>query len=550
MKKTILILTTILLTFTSISQAPSWIWAKTSGGNNYDEGRAIAKDASGNIYVTGKFLSQSITFGSTVLTNNGNYDMFIVKYDPSGNVIWAKNFGGTGDESSTCINIDLNGNIYIGGWFYSPSVVFGSTTINISASNNSTDLFLAKLDPSGNVIWAKCAGGTVGEDITGITTDASGSVYVTGGFDSPSLSFGTFTLTSGGPGHQVFFIVKYDSTGNAVWGRTAGGISTDVGSGIATDASGNILVTGYFHSSTITFGTTTLTCQGFYNSFTVKYDNSGNVIWAKKSGGTGDDKAFKVCTDANSNVYVVGAFTSATGVFGNTTLTNASSAGNTGDLFIIKYDSSGNAIWAKSAGNTSNDFGINLNVDPNGNPYVIGWFSSTTIDFGTTTLTKSGPDDIFIAKYDTSGNALWAKNAGCDDYMDGNDILINAQGEVYVTGAFYCDTLDLGSISLANASANTRSDILTAKLTSTLGLDEINSDKQVTIYPNPFTMQTTIVFKEEQQNVTLKITGISGKEVRTVDFTGKEFVLEKGSMQPGIYFVEIGNNVSKKIILE
>jgi hypothetical protein len=547
MKKKLLILIVVFLPLSIFSQTPNWSWANSAGGNNYDVGNAIAKDASGNIYVTGKFLSSTISFGSTILINNGGSDIFIVKYSPSGSIIWAKNFGGVGDDESTCISIDADDNIFIGGWFFSTSISFGSYTLNEAVSNISTDLFIAKLDSSGNVVWAKSAGGTWEDVIMGITTDVLGNVYVTGSFNSQVISFGNVVLTSGGPGHKVFCIIKYDAFGNAQWGKKAGGISEDEGSGITSDAAGNVIATGYFHSPSIIFGSTTLNNFGFYNGFIVKYDNSGNVMWAKSVGGTGDDKAFKVCSDTNSNIYITGEFSSPNGVFGNTTLTNASNTGNTGDVFVVKYDSSGNAIWAKRAGDTSNDYGMNLNSDLNGNLFVIGWFTSSTINFDSTTLVRSGPDDVFIVKYDALGNAIWAKGFGCNDYVDGNDILITNQEEIYLTGAFYCDTIYLGSNALTNASSNYRSDILTAKLNSTVGLNEINYNRKIIIYPNPFALQTSINFGEEQKNTEIKIMDLLGKEIKTINFSGQQITLEKGTMQAGVYFLQATNK--KKIIL-
>ena len=559
MKKYILILIAQVLTSNAFSQSPDWGWAKSGAGTGNDYGNAIAKDANGGIYVTGKFVSPTITFGSTILTNNGNSDIFIVKYSSSGDVIWAKNFGGAMDESAASISIDANDNLYITGYFFSTSIAFGGFTVNEVVPNYSADLFIVKLNSSGNVLWAKSAGGVWDDSASGVTTDLNGNVYITGGFEGPVMSFGSFTLTGGGQGHSKFFIVKYDAAGNAQWGKTAGGTSTDEGSGITTDPSGNIIVTGYYHSPSITFGNTTLNNLGFYNSFITKYDNLGNVIWAKSVGGTGDDKAFKVCSDSNSNIYVIGAFYSQTGVFGNTTLTNASSTGNTGDLFVMKYDSSGTPLWSKSAGNTSNDYGINLNTDVSGNLFVIGWFSSTTITFGSTTLTKSGTDDIFIVKYDTLGNIIWAKNAGCNNsvgnnYMDGNDIVINAQGEVYITGSFYCDTITLGSNILTNASTNYGPDILTAKLNSSLGTNEISLTEKIIIYPNPFETKTSIDFEEEQENLNVKIIDVLGNEIKTMNFTGKQLTIEKGQMQSGIYFIQLidekKNVVTKKIIVQ
>jgi len=543
MNRSSLFIAALLFAFTSFSQTPNWEWAQSSGGNNYDTGNAIAMDAGGNVYVTGTYLSASTTFGSTVLTNNGNYDIFIVKYSPTGSVLWAKGFGGSNDESATCITVDVTGNVYIAGWFYSSSIAFGSATVNAVQSNISADLFVTKLDASGNVIWARSAGGVMEDDVQGITTDLAGNVYITGGFDSQSISFGTFTLTSSGPGHQVFFIVKYDSSGNAIWGKKAGGISTDTGSGVVTDVSGNVIVTGYYISPTIVFGTTTLTNQGSYDIFTVKYDPSGNVIWAKTAGGPGMDNVYNICLDNNSNIYLAGNYYSDSFTFGSSTVTNSSSA--TGNILLLKYDSAGNPIWIRSAGGPQNDFGISLDSDLNGNVTLFGWFSSPTMDFGNNIVTSSGPDDLFLVKYDPSGNDLWAINAGCSDYLDAGDIVINAEGESFITGAFYCESLTLGTSTVTNASANTRSDILTAKLNSTLGLDDMENNENLAVFPNPVSDVLTISLKPDVVT-SVEVYDAYGRKVISAD--GSTGELDVSFLPCGLYTIKVfsGNQQASK----
>ena len=194
------------------------------------------------------------------------------------------------------------------------------------------------------------------------------------------------------------------------WAKSAGGNNTNVEQRIATDANGNVLVTGVFNSPTITFGTVTLTTGSF---FIVKYDASGNVLWAKSAGEQSQCYSRSIATDANGNVLVIGHFTSPTITFGTTTLINTNAFS---DIFIVKYDANGNVLWAKSASGKTQDTGIGITTDANGNILVTGGFTSSTITFGITTLsnadTSLGGADIFIVKYDTNGNVLWAKSAG------------------------------------------------------------------------------------------------------------------------------------------
>ncbi|MEK7263262.1 MAG: SBBP repeat-containing protein [Bacteroidota bacterium] len=140
--------------------ARDWSWAKRARGGGYDYGKGIATDENGNCYVTGYFNSSTITFGSVMLTNtdnSGSSDMYLVKYDSSGNVLWANCAGGYSADYGNSIATDGNGNCYVTGYFWSPTITFGSVTL-INA-NSFSDMFVVKYDSNGNVVWAKRAGG-------------------------------------------------------------------------------------------------------------------------------------------------------------------------------------------------------------------------------------------------------------------------------------------------------------------------------------------------------------------------------------------------------
>ncbi|MEO8086805.1 MAG: T9SS type A sorting domain-containing protein [Bacteroidota bacterium] len=441
-----LILVLILIcTIEASAQVPSWLWATSPGGTSSSEarGNATSTDAGGNVLVTGRFNSPSITFGSTTLTNGGDFDFFVVKYSPSGNVEWATSAGGLAHDEGSGISTDANGNVFVTGYFDSPSITFGTTTLNNAGVR---DIFVVKYDSSGNVLWATSAGGTGSDAGYGITTDASGNVLVTGSFAIPSITFGNTTLTNAGS--LDIFVVKYDASGNVLWATRAGGTSSDVGIGISSDAGGNVAITGYFYSPSITFGNTTLTnaSVGQPDIFVVKYDTSGNMVWASSAGGTGMDLGIGVSTDAGGNVILTGWFSGSSITFGNSTLISAGSL----DIFVAKYDASGNVLWAISAGGTDEEEGGAISTDAAGNVVVTGFFYSPSITFSNITLTSAGLADIFIVKYDASGNVLWATSAGGTDDDDCRGISTDAGGNVFVTGIFYSPSITFGSTTLTN----------------------------------------------------------------------------------------------------
>jgi hypothetical protein len=225
MKKSILLFAVIsslcFLSTISYAQTPNWTWAKTAGGTSDDYSFSVAMDASGNTYVAGTFVSSTITFGTYTLTNAGICDMFVAKYDANGNVLWAKSEGGTAADEALSVAVDASGNIYMAGYFESPTITFGSyTLINTTTGSNLGDISLTKYDANGNVLWAKSAGGTQGDIAYSIAVDASGNTYMTGYFYSPILTIGSYTLTNAGIDDA--FLAKYDANGNVLWAESAG----------------------------------------------------------------------------------------------------------------------------------------------------------------------------------------------------------------------------------------------------------------------------------------------------------------------------------------
>lgn len=299
-----------------------------------------------------------------------------------------------------------------------------------------------------NWLWAKKGVATNNDWGNGIATDPGGNVYVTGFFSSASITFGSVTLINTSAGLPDIFVVKYDASGNALWAKNAGGTDDDRGNNVTLDASGNVYVTGYFKSSTCFFGSTTLSNAGALDVFVTKYDAGGNVIWAVRAGGTNDDGGTDVATDAGGAVYVTGGFRSALIAFGGDTLTN----GGSYDIFVTKYDSSGNALWARRAGGTGYDLSSGITTSAVGEIYVTGCFKNTAV-FGSLNLTSAGIEDVFVAKYDMGGNALWAKGFGGADYDYGRGISIDGGGNVSVTGEFASTSITFGSTVLSNPGA-------------------------------------------------------------------------------------------------
>ncbi len=525
-----------VINFEIQAQAPDFAWARRAGGTEGDAASRIAVDAGGNSYVTGIFRGTA-SFSTTELTSSGNADIFIAKYDASGNVLWAKQAGGPDIDASKNIEVDSSGNSYITGEFLG-SATFGSTTLN---SNGGYDAFIAKYDASGNMLWAKQSGGTSLEVGRGIAVDGSGNPYITGYFEGSAI-FGSTTLTSSGS-YDVF-IAKYDANGNFQWANRAGSSGDDFGRNVSVDDNGNSYITGTFRGLA-SFGSTTLTSSGLEDIFIARYDAAGNVLWAKKAGGTSKDAGNGIGVDGSGNPYITGEF-QGNATFGSILLT---STGSLPDIFIARYDASGNVLWAKSAGGSTNDFGRNIAVDDSGNSYITGEFEGSA-GFGSTTLTSSGGVDIFVAKYDASGNALWAKRAGGNLEERAAGIALDGSGSSYISGYFLGEA-GFGSTTITSSGA---SDIYTAKLSIVTGIPN-STGFHISTCPNPFASYLTVHLTTADP-ATATLTDLLGRQVHRQELipeaAGAAATLTPAHNLPsGAYLLRVhqGNTVRQVLVV-
>jgi hypothetical protein len=425
--------------------AQNFQWAKGIGGPFFDGSNVVALDASENVYTTGTFKG-TVDFdpgpGINNLTSLGVVDVFISKSDADGNFIWAKSFGGLNNQYGNAIGVDASGNVYVAG-LYIGTTDFdpGVGTYTLASVAGTSDAFVAKLDASGNFVWARSIGGAGYNCIYSLVLDNSGNVYTTGLYDGTvdfDPGIGTYPLTA--VASDDFFISKLDASGNFVWAKSMGGMGSEFAQSITLDVSGNIYTAGIYNSATCDFdpgpGVSTQNLIGGYDIFVSKLDVSGNFVWARSIGGVNQEQANCIKVDALGNVYTTG-FYNGTADFnpgaGTFTMTSTND-----DVFISKLDATGNFVWAKNIGGTGNESGFSITLDGSGNVYTCGRFDATT-DFdpgiGIYTLTSTGGYDSFISKLNTSGNFLWAKAISGSLNQIANCIAVSALENVYVTGS-------------------------------------------------------------------------------------------------------------------
>ncbi len=241
--------------------------------------------------------------------SNGGFDAFLSKFDSSGNFEWARTWGGSEREIGRGVAADGSGSVYVTGYFYY-TADFDPGGGDPHTSNGESDVFLSKFDTSGNFEWARTWGGSDRNDGFGVAADGSGNIYVTGEFkgEADFDPYGGDPHTSNG--YMDVFLSKFDSSGNFEWARTWGGSGTEYGNGIAADDSGSVYITGQFESSVDfdPSGIDHHTSNGYYDSFLSKFNSSGNFEWAWTWGGSNPDHGYGVATDGSGYVYTTGCF--------------------------------------------------------------------------------------------------------------------------------------------------------------------------------------------------------------------------------------------------
>jgi len=539
MKKALLVSLTILsccsINYSSYSQVPFWLWAKTGVGYGIDNASAVSTDAFGNVYVGGSFTSSPISFDSVTLNNRGCTDVFLVKYDANGNVLWAKDAGGTINDFTNAITIDASGNCYITGNYDSPTITFDTITLT---SGGGTDIYLAKYNPNGKVLWAKTMGAVGSYYARGLALDPSGNLYFTGYFNGAPMVFDSITLSNPG-----IFLTKYTPEGNVIWAKAPDSSKYSGAEGVAVDALGNSYITGYFNDRHLVFGNTTLINFGTLNIFLAKYDVDGNVQWAKSAEGPGYDYGEAVSLDAYGNCYIGGEFKFGGCKFGTINLTLSDTVNGTG-LFLAKYDPEGNALWAKNGVGSYNDMATSLKVDAAGHICQAGEFNDDTLIFGTTKIanTVAYYTDVYVVKYDANGNVLWGINAGGTD----SDLEEGMTVSIYIVGGFKSPFIDFGyntitNYGLWNAYVAKYSD-------GTVGMTNLSSAQSLSLYPNPAKDKCNVQCAKCYIK-SIEIFSLTGEKVYGGEFpAGAGDAVEVNLDFPaGVYFVRVTSDKSVEV---
>lgn len=394
------------------------LWAQRVGGTGLDWVNDIAIDPSGNVWATG-FYQGTVDFdagpGVANQTAVGAAGGFLLKLNSSGDFQWVGSIDSLNGESLAALAIDGSGNVFVTGQFngtgdFNPGVGTYNLTSQLNGGTSTFDAFLAKIDNSGNLIWAEAWGGNAlsfnGDVASDVAVDPAGNAVVLGTFlGAADLDPGPAVLNVTAVGTDDAYVSKIDANGNLAWGRVFFG-GTTFTHGVAVDAEGNVYSVGGLQSTTDFdpgAGVFNLAAaSGGVDAFISKLDTNGNFQWAVKQGGnTVSTEAYAIAVDDNGDIYTTGQFNTTTDFDPSFNSFSLTSIGST-DIYVSRLDSAGRFLGARQMGGAGLDRGraIALNIATD-DIYVAGQFNgSADFDPGPGSVTKisAGSDDIFLSK--------------------------------------------------------------------------------------------------------------------------------------------------------
>jgi hypothetical protein len=443
------------------------LWVQQAGGNTclLTTDQAPQPD----LFVAGAFAYPS-GWGVHSLLSAGNNDVFLARLDLSapGPVSESPKILSAPQNTGAATGVPLHLEVLVSGnsplsyrWFKNGrgvndfNRVYGSATarlnVNSVQTNDAgiytvviTNLYGATTSAVAEVTigpvsaasgpdwtWVRTIGGNRSDSASSMAADRTGNVYVAGVFGGTNV-IGTNVLIAP-PNAQNIFLAKYDALGLPVWARQAGNEKSDTSTSMAIDGADRILLAGYYTSSNITFGATTLynAKPGQKDGFVAQFGADGQAFWAIGFGGDGEDRCNGVAVDTDNNVYFVGDFGSQTFSLGPLLVTNAGGQ----DVLVAKLDARGNVLWARTAGYSGSHEGTAIAVNSNQHIYITGQIWGL-IRFGTNELDSHFDYDMFLAKYESSGQLSWARQMDCMGIIGPRDLALDRSGNPVVSGYF------------------------------------------------------------------------------------------------------------------
>ena len=432
------------------AQIPHIEWSTYYGGTALDGFRDLTTDDLGNVYAIGSTESTDIVSVANAhqAVNNGQVDVILSKFDNAGVLIWSTYFGGAGVDNGQGIDIDINGNVVITGTTSSAANFAFGSNVHQSVHHGDRDMFVAKFDPNGTLLWASYLGGPEGESANDVITDSQGNIIITGwsassaqvAFNGPDL-----TYSGGNTWGGDIVIAKFNPNGGILWSTYRGDIDDDLGLQVKVNLNDEIFVSGWTSSpiNIATPGTwqdTKVNANNTTDAFLTKLDRNGNILWSSYYGGQENEYGDALHIDDNGFIYLGGPTNTTSGI--TTSGTWQSSNGGNYDGFLTKFDANGQRLWGTYYGGNGNDDIYGIDVNTNGDIFITGTTASSS-NIATTNAHQEilgGNKDAFIAQLSPQGQRIWASYLGgnVDESCYGISVFQNAQ--IFISGAAASNT--------------------------------------------------------------------------------------------------------------
>ena len=557
MKKTLASLFSLFIIQFSYSQSIDWV--AEIKGNSFEEIKGTAVSGNGDIYITGKIdESTKAYFGNIcvpyIYGRREHY--FTAKCDSAGNFQWVRIGGGKLYNSGTSVALDDHNNVYTTGYSLG-NAVFDSLTLNVTSNYEKSTLL--KYDTDGNLKWGVKFGGN------GYWDDESGEClrYHKGYLYNFCRNWGSTTVNNQliepyNGKSQMSYLVKFDTLGNIVMAkRIAGSSSLDLCIRDVIPVNDDLIVTGFFEGD---LSLDTVTCRITYwhhQSFIAKFNSSAELLWFKKfSSSNSTSFILDIDLDSKQNIMATGVYVD-TLIVDNSTLIKSESPYFSS--FFCKMDMNGNLLWIKDIAGPGeiNSMALSQNDDET---YLSGYYFGS-LQTGNLSLSSPYGYNLFILKYDSSGNIKYGKSYGKTDYIQVNAMGKSNSGSTFITGQYlnstilgpyflYADSMPGpfnstdGFIFKFNPSGNPSSILST----------EISADP-ILIYPNPGNGILNIRMEGENSSSEKKIRiyNTLGTVIYTTEMNANEISINCTDQKPGIYCIRIidGNKqYDKKFIIE
>jgi len=422
------------------------LWAKTFGESDTDYAYTVQQTTDGGFIVG----AHSGSFGA------GSHDVYLIKCDVNGEIVWTKVYGGSSADGAYSIQQTKDGGYIVAAHVNS----FGAGL---------HDVYLIKTDAKGDTVWTRIYGGTNEDRLRAVQQTTDGGYILV----SETLSFGA--------GSADVYLIKTDNSGNLMWTKTYGGSSSDYGYSVRQTLDGGYIIAGY----TSSFG------AGTSDVYLIRTDNNGDISWAKTYGGTSSDFGYSVRQTTDGG-YIVAGYTESFGI--------------AGDVYLIHTDADGSLVWSKSFGGTGNDRGWSAQQTTDGG-YVIAGFSES---FG------AGNKDVYLIKTDEFGSSGCQESTAATIVGNTETIVNSTQTSIGSGGFVNTTTTITGDVDTVDSflCGNFPTDIEQLPDSPDANAEDFTLFQN---YPNPFNPSTTITFAvPEASEVTLAIYNLRGQLIQTL----------------------------------